>query len=32
LASGASEQQVAQVANEPTLMELQFWSHSGWAL
>ena len=27
LASGANEQQVAQVAAEPTLMELQFWLH-----
>ena len=25
ISEGASQQQVAQVANEPTLMELKFW-------
>lgn len=29
ISEGSSEQQVSQVANEPTLMELEFWLDKG---
>ena len=29
ISQGSSEQQVSQVANEPTLMELEFWLDKG---